>query len=648
MPCARTTATAGRPAAAATMMTTTTTRMILQAAMWVKREGRTPRPPLLERPLQREDEHGRAGGEVLHFRPERGVETQHEGAETARHRDVLLPVDRVADGTAAVAGAGAEVPERLAGVGVVRVHDAFDIPVDDEAAAGREHAADGRILEVDRPLPLTRDRVTSVEVAVGLAARWMLGDLIAAEEEAGSGLGLRRLLLDGDLLAGLHRGVVPELRLRTVRARVPAATARDPGADELRLADLARRVATDELTGFGVDALHPVVDVVHRPHVLDLAVRAVVHEHETALVLVDEQFLAVAIQYETLAEARVVVPVVVRDLLVVPLELAVVRVEGEHRRRVEVVTGPRTAPIIIRRGVCRAPVDEVQRRIVGAGHPAAAAAELPGVTAPALRIFLDRVELPHLVSGGGLEAEDLSLDRQLARRLSDDDLVLDGQRRAGEVAAALLRLEDLLLPDDLSSLLVERDHAPVQAAEIDAPVRDREAAVVGLEEQRVHHRIELRVEVPDFLARRRIEREDAIVGGDVVHDPVDHERSGFQTLDNRARLMNPGHGKILDVVLVDLGERTVAGRIVAGVIHRVVVGVVVLQPAQTLRLPRGERRRNEEQHQHAQKRGATDGLPLPHKVLSSRLDPEHDARPPAHSGIRSTPPGTTLSSSPAA
>src|SRR5262249_25822739 len=189
---------------------------------------------------------------VLDLRPQRGIETEHERAETARHRDVLLAVHRVADGTTAVAGARAEVPELLAAVGVVRVHDAFDVAVDHEAAAGGEHAADRWVLVVDAPLALARDRVARVEMAVGLAARRMLCDLITAEEQSGRRLGLRRLLLDGDFLARLHRGVVPELGLRVVRARVPAAAARDPGADELRLAHLTWRIATDELAGLRV------------------------------------------------------------------------------------------------------------------------------------------------------------------------------------------------------------------------------------------------------------------------------------------------------------------------------------------------------------------------------------------------------------
>src|SRR5438067_8259236 len=138
----------------------------------------------------------------------RSIETEHERAEPARHCDVLLAVHRVADRPAAMAGAGAEVPQLLARVRVVRVHDTLDVAMEHEVAAGGEHAADRRVLVVDAPLALAGDRVTRVEVAVGLAARRMLGDLITAEEQTGGGLRLRRLLLDRHLFARLHRGVV--------------------------------------------------------------------------------------------------------------------------------------------------------------------------------------------------------------------------------------------------------------------------------------------------------------------------------------------------------------------------------------------------------------------------------------------------------
>src|SRR5436190_10287394 len=390
--------------------------------------------------LQREDEQRASGRKVGHLRPERRVEAEDERPEAAGDGNVLLAVDGVADRPATVPGAGPEVPQLFTTLCIVRANHAFDIPVDDQPAGGREDAPDRRVLEVDGPLALAGHRIARIQMAVRLTTRRVLRHLIAAEEEPGGGLRHRRLLLDRDLLAHLHRSVVPEAGLGAVRAGVPTASASDPGADEGRLAE-PRRVAADELARLRVDALHPVVDVVHRPHVLDLAVGPVVHEHEAALVLVDQQLLAVAVEDQALPESGVVVPVVVRNLLEVPLQIAVVRIERQDGRRVEVIARARLAPVVVRRGVGRAPVHEVQGRVVGARHPAAAAPELPGVAAPALLIVLDRVELPRLLAVGDVQGPDLALDRQFPRGLAQDDLVLDDQGRPREVAAALLGIQ---------------------------------------------------------------------------------------------------------------------------------------------------------------------------------------------------------------
>src|SRR5262249_37004419 len=132
--------------------------------------------------LQAEDEERTARREVLDLGPEGRVETQHQRPQTARHRDVLLAVDGVADRPAAVAGAGAEAPQLLAGVGVVGVDDALDVAVEHQPAAGREDAADRRVLVDDAPLLLAAHGIAGVEMPVGLAPRRMLRHLVAAEE----------------------------------------------------------------------------------------------------------------------------------------------------------------------------------------------------------------------------------------------------------------------------------------------------------------------------------------------------------------------------------------------------------------------------------------------------------------------------------
>src|SRR2546430_14242578 len=94
--------------------------------------------------------------------------------------------------------------------------------------------------------------------------------------------------------------------------------------------------------------------------------------------------------------------------------------------------------------------------------------------------------------------------------LADDELVLDDQRRAREVAAALLRVEHRGRPRLLAGLHVERHDAAIQRAEEHLAVADRDAAVVGLEEERVGDRVELREVVPDLPPGDAVEREHAV------------------------------------------------------------------------------------------------------------------------------------------
>ena len=474
-------------------------------------------------------------------------------------------------------GPGPEVPQLFAAVSIVGADHAFDVAVDDEPAAGRQDAADRRIFEVDAPLALAGHGIARVQMPVRLTAGRVLRHLIAAEEQPGGRLRHRRLILDGHLFAHFHRGVVPEAGLRVIRARVPAPPAGDPGADEVRLAE-PRGITPDELARLRVDALHPVVDVVHRPHVLDLAVGPVVHEHEAALVLVDQELLAVTVEHQALPEPGIVVPVVVGDLLVVPLELTVVRIERQDGRCVEIVAGACIAPVIVRRRVGRAPVDKVQCWVIGARHPAAAAPELPRVAAPALLIVLDRVELPRLLAVRDLQGEDLALDGQFARGLAQDDLVPDDQGRPGEVAAALLGVEHRDRPQLLARLHVEGDDAAVEGAEDHLAVPDGDAAVVGLEEERVDDRVELREVVPDLPPGGAVEREHAVVRAAVVEHPVHDDGRRLEPLNDRARLVHPRHAQVLDVRLIDLPQGAEPVSVVRPVVHRPVVRLDVQEP----------------------------------------------------------------------
>jgi hypothetical protein len=76
-----------------------------------------------------------------------------------------------------------------------------------------------------------------------------------------------------------------------------------------------------------------------------------------------------------------------------PFQLAGFRIQRDDRIRIQIVAVALVAEII-RRRVAYAPIQRVGFLVVGAGQPAAAPAGIARIAGPALRIILDRVELP--------------------------------------------------------------------------------------------------------------------------------------------------------------------------------------------------------------------------------------------------------------
>src|SRR6185295_17234116 len=188
----------------------------------------------------------------------------------------------------------------------------------------------------------------------------------------------------------------------------PAVATGDRGTQVLVLA-FGQVTPPDQLTGLGdvfdeVDVVHAAIDVLHFAH-------AVVDPHEAALARVHDVFLAVFFHHHEFAHGGVEVPRVVRNFLMVGLQVTVVGVEQQHRGGVQV--GARTrpfglpfvaGPVVQRRRVAGAPPHGVGVRIVAACHPAAATAGLPRVVAPGVALVGGRTfvatygqELPDLL-----------------------------------------------------------------------------------------------------------------------------------------------------------------------------------------------------------------------------------------------------------
>src|SRR5262249_23938754 len=151
-------------------------------------------------------------------------------------------------------------------------------------------------------------------------------------------------------------------------------------------------------------------------------------------------------------------------VLEVTPQLARVGLDGDRRRRVEVVPRPLIAKP--RRGVSGAPEREVQVRIIRARDPDGCTAALPCVAGPRLVAWLagagNRERLPRWRVGLSVKRLDKTHDAELAAGHTDHDLSLGDERGERHVVARLV-VFDRLLPGDLPRLRVEGDEKTVEA-----------------------------------------------------------------------------------------------------------------------------------------------------------------------------------------
>ena len=210
-----------------------------------------------------------------------------------------------------------------------------------------------------------------------------------------------------------------------------------------------------------------------------LPVAAIDHVEEAVLRRVQQHLARRAVDREIGqhdVHARVVVPALARNGLVVPLVLPGVGVERDDRAQEQVVAAAGAADLPVpRRAVAGADQHLVELGVVGDAVPGvAAAAELPPLAGPGLRGHLHGLVLEAV---GGIAGHHPEAPRELARvrvvrgqiaargrdlgaAVADDHLAVEHLRRAGDVER-LLGVDGLHFPELRAVLRVESDQAPV-------------------------------------------------------------------------------------------------------------------------------------------------------------------------------------------
>ena len=484
----------------------------------------------------------------------------------------MLPaVDREGHRSGVDAPADVLVPQLLAGLGVEGEEEAVRRAAEHEVAGGRQQAR--RRPRVHRKLPAHVAGLRFDGAHRPYVVLERLGRLAAAGAVA-----LAFLVLDRpDEVA--RRGVVghhvDQAGARAVGGRPPVRAAGDGGGDH---GALGRRLHSRHQDGPSVlvESLGPGLPGIGRAE-QELAGLAVEHVEERVAVREEHQLALLAAerrvgQHRDLR--RIPVVDVVRRELEVPLQLAGVGVEGHHRVGVEVVALPHRA-VVVRAGVAGAPVQEVQLRVVGAGHPGRRPAGAPGVAGPGAVVGMVRprrgVKAPLARAALDVVGVDHAADAVLAPGHAGEDLVSDDERR-GRLAVARRRFLHLGLPQDAAGAGVERHQVRVQGAHDHPVALHRHPAVVAAATD--DHLVRQRVLVaPPGPAGGRVERDDRAGRFGDVHHAVDHQRRRLGPVEHR-ELVDPGYLQAADVLPVDPIEAGVAPGLVVARIRQPVVRLV--------------------------------------------------------------------------
>src|SRR3982751_2708050 len=275
--------------------------------------------------------------------------------------------------------------------------------------------------------------------------------------------------------ADLHDRCVEQVRLLAVGGMRPLLRPRRAGTD---LLPLRRRSQSDrDLSCRWIDITprHPGPE---SRSANELTVRSIEDEQVAIAIELGEQPAPVLIEEDLLIDA-VVVPDIMWRRLVVPLQHAVIGAESNDGIGVQIVAAAHVA-VEVRARVAGAPIDEIQRRIIGTGNPGRAPTPLPGIAGPRfaslLAWFGHVVAPPDAPSCTDVERIDVAADTVLAARRANEHHVLHDEWRHRRALTGA-DVHERHIPHGGPANPIERHNVTVLGGEDHFALRDRHTTI---------------------------------------------------------------------------------------------------------------------------------------------------------------------------
>ena len=261
--------------------------------------------------------------------------------------------------------------------------------------------------------------------------------------------------------------------------------------------------------------------------------------------------------------------------LVIPFQLAGIRIERDHGTAIEIVA-PALVAVPVRTGISDAPISQVEIRIVGTRHPHGSAPSLPRIASPGFVARLararDGVKSPNFFARFHIVGRQETADTVLTAGGTDNHLVLHDQRGHGQSVAGLgFRYRNV--PQRTPVFGVNRDQTGVDRRHEQRVAQDRHSPVhaAAARAGRLFGSVGIR---PEDASGGGVQSDDVIRRLHGVHDSVYNQRRSFE-LFKRSSLKDPLQLEVFHILRSDLAKRAIPLPVVVSGVREPVVRLLI-------------------------------------------------------------------------